>query len=610
MAVESKEKIKDRMLKTAARLWNMPEVEVESSFDPIVKLMLDACSYELERIHGDMESSQSRMIEKMVEVILPDALIGIRPSSAILFAQSSDKEYLIPNKKHFISQKRVLNPLTNVVDTHPITFSAIGNFKLHNASVKWIATGNKLLQVKDNWYKDAVLQSQTPLQHKLILGIEVKDEFKTLQGLNLYFDARSEHNKDLFYHALRLADLTIQGKEIKLKGGMYESTQFNASTIDQQGEEMFQYNQKTCQHIYALYDRQFLHISDDTNLKPSTVFPNLLVEVFSEQELKKNIQVPLLWLEIDLGATVSQELLDHVFCQINCFPVINRKQHELTYKTQKYINIIPIESKEYFFDIRSITGSNHKAYHKRNLSTSQELNNGEALVRSSGVGRFDSREARDTIHFLLQVIRDETSTFADIGGETIAAKMKELNQVIARIEDQMKRFQKSGSSCYIMLKPSEENETIFVEYYTCVGKIANDLKMGTKLTQEKGSEILPQAITLLTPSLGGKDKLNFEEKLNLFRKYLLAKNRIVSAEDVRILCFQLLGATLKDVQVNKGVMTGIGETQGFTRCVDVTLYLQEQVQLSAEERDYLLHDLEVQLNQDSSGLFPYRVQLA
>ena len=98
MPRESKERIKDRMLKTAARLWGYADVEVESSFDPIVKLMLDACSYELEKISGDMEASHSRMIEKMVEVILPDVLVGIRPASTIINALPVDAEYTLHPK--------------------------------------------------------------------------------------------------------------------------------------------------------------------------------------------------------------------------------------------------------------------------------------------------------------------------------------------------------------------------------------------------------------------------------------------------------------------------------------------------------------------------------
>ena len=54
---EKKERIKDRMLKTAARLWGYPDVEVETSFDPIVQLMLEACASELEKISSEVDVS-------------------------------------------------------------------------------------------------------------------------------------------------------------------------------------------------------------------------------------------------------------------------------------------------------------------------------------------------------------------------------------------------------------------------------------------------------------------------------------------------------------------------------------------------------------------------
>jgi hypothetical protein len=36
MAVIRKDRIKDQMLKTAARLWSIPENEIETTFDPLI----------------------------------------------------------------------------------------------------------------------------------------------------------------------------------------------------------------------------------------------------------------------------------------------------------------------------------------------------------------------------------------------------------------------------------------------------------------------------------------------------------------------------------------------------------------------------------------------
>ncbi len=610
MPRESKERIKDRMLKTAARLWGYADVEVESSFDPIVKLMLDACSHELEKISGDMEASHSRMIEKMVEVILPDVLVGIRPASAVINATPVDAEYTLHPKKHFTSVKKVVNTVTNTTQNHTVHFSPIGNFQLKNGAAKYIVASNKLFQIKEQWQKEVILQTNDlSNDNSYWVGIEMKQGVDNLKGLNFYFDLRNQFQKENFYYHLRQVSCVCNGKKIEMAAGMSEESQFTQLNIDEISDNLFQFNQKICNHIYKMYQKQFLHIEGNCPVKELQMndIPAALKATFGEAALKEKVKENCLWFKFEFSSSLSHELLENVFCGTNCVPVINRKQHELTYKTQKYINVIPIENKDYFFDIKSIIGTNGVEYHKRNLTTSSELGDGEAILRASGVGRFDSREAKETIGYLLQIIRDETSTFSEIGGETVAVKMKELNQVLSRLEDQMRRFQNSGSSCYIMLRPKKEMETVYIDYWTSNGKTGNDIRIGTKLTQENGSELQGNNIVMLSTSMGGKDKLNLEEKLNLFRKYLLAKDRIVTAEDIKILAFQLIGQHLKQVVVRKGVMTGHAENIGYIRCIDVVLTFKNKNSLQPEELEYIVNDLMIRLEDSSSSLFPYRV---
>lgn len=45
----SKDQIKDRLLKRAAKQWGYSDVELENVFDPIVNLLFDVCAKELEK---------------------------------------------------------------------------------------------------------------------------------------------------------------------------------------------------------------------------------------------------------------------------------------------------------------------------------------------------------------------------------------------------------------------------------------------------------------------------------------------------------------------------------------------------------------------------------
>ena len=51
----SKDQIKDRLLKRAAKQWGYSDVELENVFDPIVNLLFDVCAKE---INGKMMNNK------------------------------------------------------------------------------------------------------------------------------------------------------------------------------------------------------------------------------------------------------------------------------------------------------------------------------------------------------------------------------------------------------------------------------------------------------------------------------------------------------------------------------------------------------------------------
>ncbi len=57
----SKDQIKDRLLKRAAKQWGYSDVELENVFDPIVNLLFDVCAKELEKISHEVFSSRRRI---------------------------------------------------------------------------------------------------------------------------------------------------------------------------------------------------------------------------------------------------------------------------------------------------------------------------------------------------------------------------------------------------------------------------------------------------------------------------------------------------------------------------------------------------------------------
>ena len=107
MEAIKKERIKDRMLKTTARLWGVPENEIETNFDPLILLMIDACSSEFEKLGYNISASQTRLLDKLADLILPEALLGPRPSSCIMRATPLEATAKLASETQFLTTQRI-----------------------------------------------------------------------------------------------------------------------------------------------------------------------------------------------------------------------------------------------------------------------------------------------------------------------------------------------------------------------------------------------------------------------------------------------------------------------------------------------------------------------
>ena len=94
----------------------------------------------------------------------------------------------------------------------------------------------------------------------------------------------------------------------------------------------------------------------------------------------------------------------------------------------------------------------------------------------------------------------------------------------------------------------------------------------------------------------------------MLKQQLHSRGKIVSAEDVRLLCMQLFGERLKEVEVRKGIQVGTGAQEGFSRSIDVMLSLTpESTEYGQAEVEYLCSELEHTLKQSASPVYPFRV---
>lgn len=610
--MQSKERIKDRVLKRAARLWGYTDSEFETSFDPLVGLLLDAISSELEKLSAEIHGSESRIIERMLEVMSPASNAGSIPSMAIIHSTPSENNFKLRLKNQLYCKKNipnVYNPQNSI--TKEIFFGPTAEFILSSAEISHLALDNNLYSIPRSSYKEIYHKSENRVQNaQLWLGLSQINPGTTLKKLMFYTDIKENHQKEFFYHYLKQAKFYLGEKQIPFEIG------FNVPTSQLDIDSIITKNYNRIEQIYREVNRnyhdRFLHFTQDIVVQTEDFqVPEELIRVFGSDKL--NNLKDVVWLRVEFPEAMRNEVLETANFSLNCYPVINKKLLTANQAADPFINYIPMISSDHFLDVDKIRDSEGYSYHIKDFSR-ESLESGNASLRSNGVMRFDERNASELIQYLLELLKDESASFSVIGGDFIKKTIEEVNQLIAILEQQTKEklFIKS-SSPYVIVKPKDKtgtgNDTLYVHFWSTCGEDANGLKPGTKVLPPSGTDFIPNSAYLVTSSVGGRTRLSIQEKINSYRSSLLSHGRIVTIADIKAFTLDHFRNLISQVEVKRGTKKEVAQKSGFTRTIDV--YISKNVQNDQEllesEWEYLCESYKQKLMHASSNVYPYRL---
>jgi hypothetical protein len=608
MAAIKKERIKDQMVNTAARLWGVEESEIEHNFDPLAMLLIEACAAELEKIGHNITESHTRLLDNLAEVILPESLFGAVPASGILQAMPLDNSLDIGTTTAFSLTQKIHRPSTNSTETIDLHFSPIGKFRLFKAELAYMISGNKLFSIKENGSRELVFSpDKLNNSNEVWLALSAEKMPETLKGLSIYFDLRSNSRANIFYNSLSFAKCFINDIPVQASHGFShnEGVEIDHKEILLSGDD---HSAKLNRKIGYIYQNRFLQITDTGKVAPG-VLPAAWRERFPAEMIKKMEGEKLLFIKIELQQNFQQEVFDVVSCSINAFPAVNKKLNSFNYKTDEWLNIIPIPVTGTFFDLASVKSEKGENYKIRPAAGANNIAVGEVIVRSSGVGKTSSQDVREMINNITETIRDQSAYFGQISNDIILSRLREIGKILTGLEDNMgNATDKKPEFYYLMMRPKKNGEMIFVNYWTTNDADANNIKAGVAVTAVNNTLINSKKSQTLTSFSGGKKSVSESEKKVILRQQLLSGGKIVSAEDVKLLCMQLYGNKLKKVDVQKGVQVSNKAGEGFKRTIDVLLTFSSLVSESMKnEMDNLYFELEFGLQSNASPVYPFRI---
>lgn len=603
-----KEQIRDRMLKTAARIWEIPEGEIETNFDPLILLMLEACAGELEQVSAGISATQDRLIGRLAELILPEAMLHARPASCIMQASPVEPVALLDSNTRFYTTQRMQQAGTAAYN-QDFYFTPIGNCPLLKINHTYTRAGGKYYRSAANGQKELVHDTgQHGLSRDIWLALSPDKTLTQLKGLQFFFDMKGHSEARALYDSLHQARAYINGVEVPAGTGYSNNSQFDLN-LEEALSAGYDYSRKVQRQIAGIYRNRFLHLNGSPAAGPGelpeswTGLPDKMIQQLQSEGT--------IYIRIVLGRMFRQDTLDRLSCSINAFPVINRSLNSLNYRTDTWVNIIPMPTEGGFLDLHSITGSSGNRYKVNTSADGSQVEEGEAIVRNGGVGKTNSREVREIIGSLMEAIRDESAYFSRMSNEFVLARLREITRILARLEDQMKVARdKKESLHYLLLKPATAGESVSISYWTTNGAEAHAVKAGTVLTAFNHTLTGAKGAFMLTNATGGKAMITEAEKKYILRRQLSSGGKIVSAEDIRLLSYQLFGDRLQEVSVQKGVRPGNGANQGFQRSIDIFLTFATPLQdQPGEEIDFLCAEMEYHLGHQASPVYPFRIIL-
>ncbi len=608
MKENSKEQIKNRMLKKAATLWGVPANEIEMSFDPVISLLLTACAAEIEKISGEIDESQTRITEKIIQLMTPSTIFGPKPAHAILYSEPIDP-LLSLNSDYMFSFKKKTSFKNTSVNFKDIYFSPLQEFNLTNGFIKYMATGNSISEVGNKkQFENIFKANKTPglQESSLYLGISSSLKSISLKDISFYFELQDVEDNAIFYHHLKNAEWFIGDKKINVCEGFFNSKKATELDLDSIFNESSNKTNNIVEQIRNNYSRHYITVKSKETSCKATAFPEL-DQIISDHRLK--IENDIIWLKVVFPRVVNNSLLENVYCSLNAFPVINRELNSFSYQMKEYINILPIKTENLFLDIKSITNTNGGVYKSQSKNTSG-AEKGIFTIRTDNTGKLYHRKAKEYIAHLIELLKDESASFSFFNNDFLHKNLKSLNQLISLLENKVSEITNEVTeTCYVSLKPFRKKETLLIEYWTTNGDEANNIKSGSSLKVYNGVGIKQKSSFFITSTYAGKNDLSMNERLNSYRRALLSRDRIVTKEDVKALCYEMYNDKVTNVDISKGYTTDIDLKKGLVQCINIELTPNNEALTEQHEWHSLNNNLLLYLEKHSVSVFPYKVTL-
>jgi hypothetical protein len=276
-------------------------------------------------------------------------------------------------------------------------------------------------------------------------------------------------------------------------------------------------------------------------------------------------------------------------------------------------NIIPIktEALDQMLAVENLKDNKGKSYNEIPYTNENEKGDGSFSIRYGGTERFDTRNAKELVDYLFELLRDEKAAFSAYGPDFLSTILKNLEQNIALIEQKSRSALKDIKELpsYIVLKPIDDADILFLDIWVTQAEEANHINAGSRLAVYDNNKVNAESIFLLSQTKGGRSRLNATNRVQAYKYGLTTADRIITKADVINFCRYELGNKLKGITLAKGLIMDNKPNAGFIKTTDILIEPAENLKLDAQDWEELLSLTLAKLNLRSTMNVHYRLML-
>lgn len=361
----SKEAIKARMLQNATKIWGLKSI---SSIDPFVKLLIDAFSAEIFKLSNNLQTTQSRIVEKLSKLLTPSIHTYPQPAHAIGITFPIEPREVLEEYSEFSFKRLSASTVKGESDKNiDIVFTPIDTIELFRMQVYGLLTHRTCFTIDEQYQKTPIEKiSQGVSYNSLWIGIDASNyEEHIPEKLRFYCANPAFEEVDFVYKLLPFIKAQCSERDLVVQGGFsYESSQEFSSEYQ---ELFYDYTPKTQiqENVKRIYNHQFIELSGFSQGDISEDFPEKLSFLKDNESLLKTLKKEkMIWIELTFPTQFSTDIIEGFSVLLNAFPIYNRGWRKEEGSLDIMGNNIPLktDSAEHFLYIDKVEDNMGKTY--------------------------------------------------------------------------------------------------------------------------------------------------------------------------------------------------------------------------------------------------------